>query len=131
MKRHENRPLSLRVIAMHTDQVIRQVRRLLAKGKSQRAVSRALGVSRGTILLVSDGTRRLRAEVPPGCNLDGSKRPPLHRPPSKNRYRKRAAGMYRRGQTLQAIASAANVSIETVRLWLIQDGVPRRHSGSR
>jgi transposase len=116
---------------MYSDPVIRRVRRLLAQGKSQRAIARALKVSRGTIAAVGAGTRRLRAEVPANCKLDGSKRIPPYRAPSKNRYRRRAAKMYRDGKTLEMIGAAANVSIEAVRIWLIQDGVPRRHSRDR
>jgi transposase len=115
---------------IYPDKVIRRVRWLLAQGKSQRAIASELNISRGLILAVNLDRRRLRAEVPPGRNLDGSERSPEYHAKTKNPYRTRVAKMYRSGMSLAEIAAEAGVSRERVRQWLIQDGVARRPRGS-
>ena len=65
------------------------------------------------------------------CDVSTKAKPPVNKKKPPKKERAKLATRYKRGETLISLGADLGVSPETVRLWLIGDGVQMRRRGPK
>ena len=66
-----------------------------------------------------------------GTVLPTKPKPPVNKKMPPKKERAKLATRYKRGETLIQLAASYKVSPETMRLWLVKDGVQMRRRGPK